>query len=81
MDCDYLRGKDVKKTYQEKRGNGGNACCFEERYQQRTDCKACYSISSAANLIALLTLIKIYVYLLVTKARDISLKTIQKLLA
>ena len=66
MGCDYLCGKDVKKTYKEKRWNGGNACCFEDSYQQRTDCKAWYSISSAANPITLLTLIKIYVFLLVT---------------
>ena len=42
----------------EERGNGDNACCFDDSYQQRDYCNACYLISSAAKLIAVMMLIK-----------------------
>ena len=59
VDCDYLREKRWKKGLTlEERGNGDNACCFDDSYQQRDYCNACYLISSAAKLIAVMILIK-----------------------
>ena len=63
VDYDYLREKRWKKGLTlEERGNGDNACCFDDSYQQRDYCNACYLLFSAAKLIAVMMPIKMCTY-------------------